>query len=94
MAQNQRPAAKVRAGAISCALWQNEIVVGGRKVAALKASIERRYKDASGEWRSANSFGRNEIPLAMYCLQKAFEHIIEHETAAGEESVIEDELSA
>jgi len=44
-----------------------------------KATIERRYKDASGTWKSSSSFGRNEIPLAIYCLRKAFEAIIESE---------------
>ena len=33
--------------------------------------------DNDGEWKSSGSFSRNEIPLAIYCLQKAFEHMIE-----------------
>ena len=43
----------------------------------LKASVQRRYKDKDGEWKSSQSFSRNEIPLAIYCLQKSFEKIIE-----------------
>jgi hypothetical protein len=31
----------------------------------------------SGTWQSSTSFSRNEIPLAIHCLQKAFEKIIE-----------------
>ncbi|MHC4520290.1 MAG: hypothetical protein ACYTAS_17000 [Planctomycetota bacterium] len=46
-------------------------------VKILKATVQRRYKDKSGEWRSSGSFNRNEIPLAIHCLQKAFEKIIE-----------------
>jgi hypothetical protein len=34
----------------------------------LKATLERRFKDASGTWKSSNSFSRNEIPLAIHCL--------------------------
>jgi len=43
----------------------------------LKATIQRRYKYKDGQWKSGGSFGRNEIPLAIYCLEKSFEHMIE-----------------
>ena len=47
----------------------------------LKATVERRYMDRNGTWKSSQSFSRNEIPLAIYVLQKAFETIIEGEKA-------------
>ena len=37
-----------------------------------KATVERRYKDRDGTWKSSGSFSRNEIPLAVFCLLKAF----------------------
>ncbi len=64
----QKPVEKWTAGQISAALWQNEIEVNGKMVSALKATVQRRYKDKSGTWKSSGSFGRNEIPLAIYCL--------------------------
>ena len=70
------PMKKWNAGQVSCALWNNEIKVDGRSVSMLKASVERRYK-VGEEWRSSNSFSRNEIPLAIYCLQQAFAAMIE-----------------
>jgi hypothetical protein len=72
-----KPVAKFRAGQVSAAIWENEITVNGRKATMLKATVERRFKDKDGQWKSSNSFSRNEIPLAIYCLQKSFEHIIE-----------------
>jgi hypothetical protein len=72
-----QPVAKFRAGQISCALWENEAKINGRIVELLKATVERRYKNGDGEWKSSGSFSRNELPLAIYCLQKAFEHMIE-----------------
>ena len=72
-----KPVAKFRAGQVSAAIWENEITVNGKKAVMLKASVERRFKDKDGQWKSSNSFSRNEIPLAVYCLQKSFEHIIE-----------------
>ena len=90
-----KPVQKIRAGQVSCALWENEIVVGSRKIKTLKATLERRFKDpATGEWKSSGSFGRNEIPLATYCLQKAFEYIIDDSTTHSDESSIDEETIA
>ena len=71
------PMKKWNAGQVSCALWNNEIKVDGRSASMLKASIERRYKDKDDNWKSSTSFSRNEIPLAIYCLQQAFATMIE-----------------
>ena len=73
----QIPLAKFKAGQVSSALWENEVQMPRGTVKILKATIQRRYKDKSGTWQSSTSFSRNEIPLAIHCLQKAFEKIIE-----------------
>jgi len=78
----QTPIAKFRAGQVSAALWENEIQTGGRTATILKATIQRRYRDTDGNWKSSTSFSRNEIPLAMHCLHKAFEKIIELQNEA------------
>jgi hypothetical protein len=75
--QMAKPVAKFKAGQVSAALWENEITVNGRKVTVLKATVQRRYKDKDDKCKSSTSFSRNEIPLAIYCMQKAFEKIIE-----------------
>jgi len=71
------PVAKFKAGQVSSALWENQVQVKGAAVTILKATVQRRYKGRNGEWQSSSSFSRNEIPLAIHCLQKAFEKIIE-----------------
>ena len=73
----QMPIAKFRAGQISAALWENEIQTAGRTATMVKATIQRRYRAADGTWKSSTSFSRNEIPLAIHCLQKAFEKIVD-----------------
>jgi len=90
-----KPAAKFRAGQISSALWENEITTkNGHKATMLKASVQRRYKDRDGQWKSSGSFSRNEIPLAIYCLQKAFEKIIEVQIGEGsDDGVVEEEVA-
>ena len=84
MTGQQMPVAKFRAGQVSSAVWENQIQVKGAAVTVLKATVQRRYKDRDGNWQSSGSFSRNEIPLAIYCLEKAFDAII---TIQKEESV-------
>jgi len=92
MEQNQKPIAKFSAGAVSAGIWENEATVKGKAVTILKACVGRRYKDRNDNWKTTYSFSRNEIPLAIYCLQKAFEAIIEKGTEGSsnieEENVI------
>jgi hypothetical protein len=73
----KQPIRRFRAGAVSCAIWENEIVVNGQTKPLLKATVDRRFKDRNGEWKSSQSFSRTEIPLAIYCLTKAFVSMIE-----------------
>ena len=77
MVGQQMPVAKFKAGQVSSAVWRNEIQVKGKDITVLKATVQRRYKNREGNWQSSGSFSRNEIPLAIYCLQQAFEKIIE-----------------
>ncbi len=72
-----QPVNKFRAGQVACALWNNDIVVQGTKKTVLKATVERRYKDSNDNWKSSGSYSRNEIPLVIYCLQKAYAAMIE-----------------
>jgi len=80
------PVKKFSAGSISCALWENEVTTAnGRKAPMLKATIDRRYKDKAGQWKSSGSFSRNEIPLVQYVLGKAFEAMVE-ERQSGDDA--------
>lgn len=85
------PVKKFSAGAISCSLWENQIAVGGIPTTVLKATVERRYKDRNGEWKSSNSYSRNEIPLVIHLLQQAFSYMLNDQgsqVAKVEEEVI------
>ena len=81
----QKPVKKIRAGSVSCALWENEINVNGTAKTVLKATLDWRYKDQkTGEWKSSASFGRNEIALAIYCLAHAFHVMVGEQGSNGE----------
>ena len=81
----EQPVAKIVAGQITAALWENRIQVNGASKTVLKASVQKRYKDRDGTWKSTASFSRQDIPLAVYCLKKAFEKMIEGNGSNGEE---------
>lgn len=88
----QKPICKIQAGQVSAALWENKVTTkNGNEVDLLKATVQRRFKDKDGNWKSSNSFGRNQIPLAIYCLRKAFEKIIDEQNS-NNNSETEEEL--
>ena len=84
--ETSQPVARFKAGAIQVAIWENQVNNQGQQTTVLKASVERRYKDAHGAWASSNRYGRNDIPLVIYALKCAFSHIIEQENARTRES--------
>ena len=75
--ENKEPLQRFRAGQVEGAIWENRVQVNGQAATILKASVNRRYKDRNGNWQSSQSFSKNEIPLAIYVLQKAFEGMLE-----------------
>ena len=84
------PIAKFRAGQVSSAIWSNEIEVNGSRVPMLKASVDRRFKGRDGQWKSATSFSRAEVPFAIWCLQKALDEMIRLQSTNGGENVEEE----
>ena len=77
MTGQQLPVAKYKAGQVSSAIWKDEIRTQRGPVPIYRVTVQRRYKDKNGEWRSSGSFNRNEIPLVKYCLDKAYDKIID-----------------
>ena len=78
-------AAEIRLGSLNyvalmgraCADPDLKYTPKGTPVLNFRMAVSRRYKDnGTGEWKSSSSFSRNEIPLAIYCLQKAFEKMV------------------
>jgi len=93
--ETQKPVARFKAGPIACAIWENEIVVSGKPQTVLKASVSRRYKDRYGNWKTSQSFSRNEIPVAIFALFQAFEAMLERkeeDNGGGEEAPEEERV--
>ena len=70
-----RPEKSIKVGGVEAAIFENEIVKGGKKISIKKVSFQKRYKSAEGEWKSTNSLDVNEIPKAILVLSKAYEYI-------------------
>ncbi|MFC1805870.1 hypothetical protein ACFL09_02695 [Planctomycetota bacterium] len=58
----------------------------------LTATVSRRYKDKDGEWKSSQSFAKHEIPLAIYCLERAFEAIIEQDNERNRSNKVDENV--
>jgi len=72
-AEPQQPVAKVKIGAVSAAIWANETEKGTR----YNATIERRYRDASGEWKTSGSYGRDDLLTLAKVADQAHSKIVE-----------------
>ena len=82
MENNNGPLTRFKAGSVVAAVWDNNITVNGSVRSIKKVTVERRYKDKDGNWKSSTSFGRDEIALAKHCLDMAFEFILESQEAS------------
>ena len=74
------PEKKIRAGAISATIWLNKGQRTNGEVSEYRTiSLERSYKDKTGNWQSTNSFRINDLPKAAVALQRAYEHLVLNE---------------
>ena len=80
MVGKNRPLATYKASGVVCAVWENDVQMGGQTQTMLKATVERRYKDRDGNWKSSGSYGRNDIPLVRHVLQQAFELMLQEKS--------------
>lgn len=58
MASNNKPAHEIRLGVVKATIWANDSKHGVR----FGVTLQRLYKDGE-EWRTSDSFGRDELPL-------------------------------
>jgi len=69
---NKKPIERFRAGRMTCALFERETEVDGEPCRVLQAALARRYKDRWGYWKCEFEFAREDIPLAIHVLKRAF----------------------
>ena len=88
------PDKKFTTGVVSATVWKNQ---GKTKTGAVASyntiSLQRRYCDKNGVWKSTNSFRVNDLPKAILVLNKAYEYLALREEADEEDNnmiIVED----
>ena len=71
-----RPEKSFKCGGCEAAVFENEILKGGKAIAIKKVAFQKRYKNANGEWDSTHSLDINDIPKAILVLNKAYEYLV------------------
>jgi len=71
-----KPEKSFKCGGCEAAVFENEVVKGGKTIAIKKVAFQKRYKNANGEWESTHSLDINEIPKAVLVLNKAYEYLV------------------
>ena len=69
----QKPVHEIRLGTVKAAIWANETE---QRVRRHNVTVNRLYKDGE-KWKTSNSFGRDELPLAIKVLDRAYTWILE-----------------
>jgi len=72
----QKPVHEIRLGTIKAAIWANETEQRVRH----NVTVRRLYKDGE-KWKTSDSFGRDELPLVIKVLDRAYTWIIENAQA-------------
>lgn len=72
------PEKKFSTGAISATVWKNNGTSkkDGSAVEFKTITLQRRYTDKEGNWKSTNSLRLNDLPKASMVLNKAYEYLV------------------
>lgn len=63
-----------RIGAVSAAVFGNDVETDAGRRRVRNVSVQRRYRDGD-EWKSSTTFGLTELPAAIRVLQLAQQHV-------------------
>ena len=66
---------------VNVSVFENQLQEGK---AFFKASLQRTYKEGE-EFKTTNSLSRDDIPVAMLLLQKAYEFVLDSEAKRSKE---------
>ena len=76
MANKNRPIKEFRAGSVRASIWHDEASRGANETfSVFSVRVERRYKDAAGNWQSASSFRRRDLADLELVVFKAREYV-------------------
>ena len=70
---NPKPVAEIRIGRVKATVWPNETEGRTRH----NVTFSRLYKDDAGEWKTTQSFGRNDLLVLAKVADQAHSRIFE-----------------
>ncbi len=70
-----QPDKRFKCGAVEAAVFENEIEKNGSKIKLKKVSIQKRYTNADGEWKSTNSYDVNDLPKLKLVVEEAYRYL-------------------
>ena len=70
---NQKPHDEIRIGTVKAAIWQNDVAGKTR----YNVTFSRIYRDADGQWKTAQSFGRNDLLVLAKVADRVHSRIFE-----------------
>ena len=79
-----QPEKRFKCGACEVSIFENVIITkDGKEMRNKKASFRKRYKNADGEWKSANSLDINDIPKVRLLLDEAYKYMVFNKVEDG-----------
>ena len=71
-----KPVKKYKVGGVQAAIWENQALnPQGQQETFHSVTMERRYKDKEGNWKTSESFRAGDLPKAILLLSKAYEFV-------------------
>lgn len=72
-----QPEKRFKCGACEVSIFENVTTKkDGKEMRTRKATFQKRYKNADGEWKSTNSLDVNDIPRARLLLDEAYKYLV------------------
>ncbi len=78
-----KPEKKIQVDNIAVTIWSNIKEIKGEIKEIKNISLDKRYKDKKGEWKTTNSFNVYDLPKAIMALSKAFSELTVKEEGKG-----------
>lgn len=70
-----KPEKKFKCGAVEAAVFVNEIDKDGKALKIRKVSVQKRYRNADGDWNSTNSYDINDLPKLKLVADEAYRYL-------------------
>lgn len=77
MTEKPKPIHTIRLGSIQAAIWSNP----GQHGPFYNVTIDRRFRDASEQWQSSSSFGRDDLLIVAKLADAAHTYICDRQAS-------------